>query len=221
MCAGTGAPVRPVQRPPVCDPRKECCVPCALEGEVEVAGSKLRFFTRIPSSQRTQENLQPPKPAKEGNSEVDTAHKPRNVRARYLCNELANSPNGERHQTRRALPSWRPTQAAVQRPCPDGGMYHSCWSQLLATTPTGSAWTLTTMPDTRKPHRIMCHDCYAVDSKALRELLVPTVKIHRGSSAACERHRSCFPTSISGHRTRCASAGVARQGSFHGSHHRR
>ena len=49
---------------------------------------------------------------------------------------------------------------------------------------------------TRKPHRNMCHDCcYAVDCEALHELLVPTVKIHRGSSAACERHGRCLVVS--------------------------
>lgn len=53
-------------------------------------------------------------------------------------------------------------------------MYHPSRPPLLATITTATAWTLTTMPNTRKPHRDMFHDSYdryAVDSKALRELL--------------------------------------------------
>ena len=68
----------------------------------------------------------------------------------------------------------RPTRKAIT------GCWHVSLKQapLLATTPTASARTLTTMPNKRKSHRNMFNDCYAVDCEALHELLVPTVKIH-------------------------------------------
>ena len=75
----------------------------------------------------------------------------------------------------------RPSHDAHSSWChPVGGVHYSNRPPRLATTSRASARVLPTRPNTHKPHRNMCHDCFAVYCEALQRLLVPTVKIQDG-----------------------------------------